>query len=115
MSVAIDPVCSMKVDTEKAPAHSDYQHKTYYFCCGGCKKKFDSNPAQYLAPKPINLVQLSPAFATSAPASAASAAVAPLNDVEYTCPMHPEVRQLGPGSCPICGMALEPVEVTVED
>lgn len=119
-ALEIDPVCGMKVDPEKAPAQTQYQGKAYYFCMAGCKTKFEADPPQYLAPKPQNLsqnfVQLggqlggiipaAPPFAVAAPSSSA---------VEYTCPMDPEVRQRGPGTCPKCGMALEPVEVTAEE
>jgi Cu+-exporting ATPase len=85
----IDPICGMKVDPAKAAGTSERDGKTYYFCGLGCKKKFDAGPA---APKP---------------------AVTP--GAEYTCPMHPEIRQKGPGACPKCGMALEPVTVSLED
>jgi P-type Cu+ transporter len=88
---AKDPVCGMQVDPERAAHRSDHEGKTYYFCCAGCKSKFDRNPEQYLQPVK------------------ASAAPAQTSDVEYTCPMDPEVRQMGPGICPKCGMALEPV------
>jgi len=85
--LAIDPVCGMQVDPQKAKARSEVAGKTYYFCCEGCKKKFEAN---------------APPVATS-------------DAAEYTCPMHPEVRQKGPGACPKCGMALEPLEVTGEE
>ncbi len=91
------------MNPERAAAQTGYQGVTYYFCCAGCKKKFDANPAEYLARKAQNFVQLS----TPAPSQHAPA--------EYTCPMHPEVRQIGPGSCPKCGMALEPLHVTAEE
>jgi P-type Cu+ transporter len=97
--LATDPVCGMQVDPQKAAAKSELQGETYYFCCAGCKKKFEGNPAQYTGATPIGLVQLSPAMPEQSAA-------------EYTCPMHPEVRQQGPGACPKCGMALEPVEIT---
>ncbi len=84
---AIDPVCGMTVAADKGFA-SDYHGTHYLFCSGKCKVKFDAEPERYLAPAPAET-----------PASAA----------EYTCPMHPEIRQRGPGSCPKCGMALEPV------
>lgn len=92
----------MQVDPQNARATSEFQGKTYYFCCAGCKEKFDANPAQYSAVKPQG------GFVQLLESSAASAA-------EYTCPMHPEVRQLGQGSCPQCGMALEPLEITDEE
>jgi len=88
-ATAIDPVCGMKVDPAKSPHRHDYRHKTYHFCSAGCRGKFAADPVKYLDKgKPAS---------PSAPA-----------DAIYTCPMHPEVRQVGPGSCPICGMALEP-------
>ena len=95
-ATAKDPVCGMQVDPERTAHRSDHQGKTYYFCCAGCKAKFDSNPAQYLQPQK----------ASAAPVHASTPAQAP--DVEYTCPMDPEVRRTGPGVCPKCGMALEP-------
>jgi Cu+-exporting ATPase len=108
----IDPVCGMKVDPEKATQSSNYQGKSFYFCCAGCKRKFDAAPEQYLQPKLSTssaLTQISaPPKSPSQPASARSPST---TDVLYTCPMHPEIRQNGPGACPICGMALEPLEV----
>ena len=95
---AIDPVCGMSVDPQHAAASFAYQGKTYYFCCTGCRTKFEADPAKYLQPAPHE--------EPPAPKGAA--------DIEYTCPMHPEVRQKGPGSCPKCGMALEPAQVTLE-
>jgi Cu+-exporting ATPase len=94
----------MQVDSAKTPPppQAKFATQTYYFCCGGCKTKFESNPNQYLdKPKPAFTQLLTPKST--------------VKDVaEYTCPMHPEVRQKGPGSCPKCGMALEPVEVSAE-
>jgi Cu+-exporting ATPase len=90
-----DPVCGMLVDPQQAAGSAVYQGETYYFCSKGCAAKFQADPEKYLhpnaAPEPMQ---------PEAPG------------VEYTCPMHPEVRQIGPGSCPICGMALEPVHIT---
>ena len=88
---ALDPVCGMRVDPEHAAAKSTYQGQSYYFCSTGCRAKFDGDPEKYLHP---------------------GAQPEPTAAVEYTCPMHPEVRQLGPGSCPKCGMALEPATFT---
>jgi Cu+-exporting ATPase len=82
----------MQVNPAKAAGHAEYQGQTYYFCCVPCLNKFQNQPGAYLAP-------VQPAIA---PAPAGKA-------VEYTCPMHPEVLQMGPGACPYCGMALEPV------
>jgi Cu+-exporting ATPase len=91
----------MKVDPEKTPPppQSVFEGKDYYFCCPGCKTKFDAQPAQYLKPKLVTIA------APPAPARP---------QVEYTCPMDPEVRQVGPGSCPKCGMALEPVDASAQ-
>ncbi len=98
----------MTVDPETAPARSEFEGKTYYFCFVGCKQKFDRSPVQYTAPKPSGFVQLgaAPITAPSAPA---------VEGVEYTCPMHPEIRQLGAGTCPKCGMALEPSGVVSDE
>ncbi|MAA64062.1 MAG: haloacid dehalogenase [Alteromonadaceae bacterium] len=88
-----DPVCGMDVDPAKTEHHYEYQDNTWYFCSSGCKDKFSADPKSYLKPEKD--------AAPDAPA-----------DAVYTCPMHPEVRQNGPGDCPICGMSLEPAEVT---
>ncbi len=114
----IDPVCGMTVDPARAAAHSDFQGKTYYFCSKGCETKFSARPDLYLAPKITRpaLVQLggAPAPAAPKPAPAPMANSTLGTEADYTCPMDPEVRQKGPGTCPKCGMALEPVEVTGE-
>ena len=88
-----DPVCGMAVDPATSKHRFDHHRATYHFCGAGCRTKFEADPAKYLSPRP------------SPPARANAA---------YTCPMHPQIRQLGPGACPICGMALEPVEVSAE-
>jgi Cu+-exporting ATPase len=109
---AIDPVCGMKVDPARAAAHTEYKGKSYYFCCPGCLKKFEADPDRYLAPKPApELIQLTkgPRIPVAAPAHSGA------GSSKYTCPMHPEIVQDGPGSCPICGMALEPMTVTLEE
>jgi len=90
---AIDPVCGMTVDPATAQHRADYQGKNYYFCCAGCRTKFAADPQKYLGPREPEPV---------------------IEGAIYTCPMHPEIRQEGPGSCPICGMALEP-EVPMAD
>jgi P-type Cu+ transporter len=84
-----DPVCGMWVDPATAKHRADHSGATYYFCSAGCRSKFVADPSRYLTPQ-------------SKPAAPAPAGTI------YTCPMHPQIRQLGPGSCPICGMALEP-------
>ena len=89
-SEAKDPVCGMTVDPATTPHRHTHHGQTYFFCSAGCRTKFAAEPAKYLD------------------ASAReSAAPAPAGTI-YTCPMHPEIRQEGPGACPICGMALEP-------
>lgn len=89
-----DPVCGMDVDPGSAAAHHEHAGKTYYFCSNGCLEKFKASPDRYPDPRTV-------ADPRPAPANA-----------EYTCPMHPEIRQIGPGTCPKCGMALEPVVST---
>ena len=93
----IDPVCGMKVNPDKAAAQHDHQGQTYYFCSGHCATKFKANPNDYLKEKEI------PKAETKKNSTG-----------KYTCPMHPEIVQDGPGSCPICGMALEPKQPTAE-
>ena len=88
-----DPVCHMRVDPKTVRFKDQHQGKTYYFCCQGCRDRFRADPGKYFGAAP-------------APAKPG---------VPYTCPMHPEVRQMGPGACPKCGMALEPVEVTASE
>ncbi|MDQ3592787.1 MAG: YHS domain-containing protein, partial [Actinomycetota bacterium] len=87
----------MDVDSLASDYHFEHDGQTYRFCSGRCQERFEANPKQYLHARPSHSV------AAGSPTDEA---------VEYTCPMHPEIRQLGPGSCPICGMALEPVVVT---
>ncbi len=94
--IAIDPVCGMKVKVAGAKNTTVHEGRTQYFCSPKCLQKFTAEPLRYLKP------------AGAAPA----APVAP--GTIFTCPMHPEIRQVGPGSCPICGMALEPAEVTLD-
>jgi Cu+-exporting ATPase len=93
--LATDPVCGMKVAPATAKHRTDHKAHTYYFCSQRCREKFEADPQRYLAPKP------------QAPAEVAPGVI-------YTCPMHLEIRQVGPGTCPICGMALEPEMVTAE-
>ena len=95
--IAKDPVCGMKVKIATARHTALHEGQTYYFCNPKCLQKFTTEPQRYLRPE------------EAAPASS----IAP--GTIFTCPMHPEIRQIGPGSCPICGMALEPAEVSLED
>jgi len=98
-ALAIDPVCGMKVDPATAKHFLSHQGQNYFFCSARCRERFATEPAKYLSPK-------NPSGESEPPAPAGTV---------YTCPMHPEVRQVGPGSCPICGMALEPEQVSLDD
>jgi Cu+-exporting ATPase len=91
-----DPVCGMDVDPNVSKHRADHGGKTFHFCSGGCKAKFEADPARFLAGDGEKAEEAVPEGAV------------------YTCPMHPEIRQIGPGSCPICGMALEPALVTAD-
>src|SRR5687767_14106486 len=92
---AVDPVCGMSVDPATAKHVAQHGGETFHFCSAGCRTKFVGDPDRYLnkADRPADVVP---------------------EGTIYTCPMHPDVRQVGPGSCPICGMALEPELVTAE-
>src|SRR4051794_29202948 len=104
-----DPVCGMTVDPAKAKATAEHAGQEYYFCGAGCAQKFQSNPEQYLKPKPT-LVTIGaqptakPKLLLTTPATPATAKPA----AAYVCPMCPEIRESKPGACPSCGMALEP-------
>jgi len=91
---AIDPVCGMSVDPATTPHHAQYQGQDYHFCSAKCRERFEARPEIFLDGSTREAVQ------------------GP-QDVIYTCPMHPEIEQVGPGTCPICGMALEPKGVAV--
>jgi len=91
-----DPVCGMTVDPAKTAHHAEHASQTYHFCSAGCRTKFVANPDAYLGDKP-----------KPAPTATPGAI--------WTCPMHPQIRQEGPGTCPICGMALEPEEPSLDD
>ncbi|WP_424139684.1 heavy metal translocating P-type ATPase [Roseomonas chloroacetimidivorans] len=91
-----DPVCGMKVDPATSKHRLEHAGTIFHFCSAGCRTKFGADPGRYLEPKE------------------AAPVPAPRKGAIYTCPMHPEIRQEGPGSCPICGMALEPLEITAE-
>jgi P-type Cu+ transporter len=109
-ALAQDPVCGMSVDPATAKHKAEHAGATYYFCSAGCRGKFVADPARFLAEPahaPAGAAHDHAHHASAAPPKpAASGAI-------YTCPMHPEIRQDHPGSCPICGMALEP-ETPVE-
>lgn len=92
----VDPVCGMTVDPLTSAHHADHAGMEFHFCSAGCRTKFVANPGRYLDGEPINV------STTDVGAM-------------WTCPMHPEIRQVGPGTCPICGMALEPEEPSLDD
>jgi Cu+-exporting ATPase len=91
---AIDPVCGMRVNRHTAKHRFEYLGQEYLFCSGRCRERFAAEPQEFLKPR-----EPEPAAPTGA---------------VYTCPMHPEVRKIGPGDCPICGMALEPEQISLD-
>jgi P-type Cu+ transporter len=130
-----DPVCGMNVDPQKAGAKVEHAGHTYYFCAPGCARRFQAEPEKHLRatestahgehshatpqnPKP--LLKIAPAHPrepkpeTRTKSDSATRGHSGAEAVRYTCPMHPQIVQLGPGSCPICGMALEPMDVFAE-
>ena len=92
----VDPVCGMTVDPAKTPHHAHHAGQDYHFCSAKCRERFEARPEVFLGESPPPTPQGS-------------------KDVIYTCPMHPQIEQIGPGTCPICGMTLEPKEVTLLD
>jgi Cu+-exporting ATPase len=97
VATEVDPVCGMKVDPSTARHKLEHGGQTYYFCSERCRTKFEDDPAKYLIGKAEQQPQ----------------AHVPEGTI-YTCPMHPQIRQVGPGNCPICGMALEPEVATAD-
>ncbi len=95
----VDPVCGMKVE-EPREHSAEHQGKTYAFCSEHCLKAFKKEPSRYVG---------------SDVGSQKRSRIQTSSQAVYTCPMHPEIRQIGPGSCPICGMALEPAEVAIDE
>ena len=87
--VGLDPVCGMTVDPHTVKHHAEYRGHPYYFCSAGCKTKFTADPQKYFSKEEKEVEPI-------------------VEGTIYTCPMHPQIRQVGPGVCPICGMALEP-------
>jgi Cu+-exporting ATPase len=92
----VDPVCGMTVDPASAAGSTEYRGHRYYFCNPRCLARFEASPEEYLAKRP-------------------AATPAADEGIEYVCPMHPEVRQIGPGACPKCGMALEPLIASADE
>jgi P-type Cu+ transporter len=105
-----DPVCGMTVDPTKSKPTAEHAGTTYHFCSPGCAAKFNADPLKYLnAPSasPMHAATIAPGHSVT-PGQIAPAPASPTKSIEYTCPMHPEIIRSAPGSCPICGMALEP-------
>lgn len=94
-----DPVCGMIIDPENCTRTLEHDKQTYYFCSDSCLQRFEADPEKYLQPKDADV-------GTEGPGR---------DDILYMCPMHPEVEQWGPGTCPKCGMALEPKDATLEE
>jgi P-type Cu+ transporter len=106
-----DPVCGMMVDAQKPAAKLEHTGKTFYFCSAHCAERFKVEPQKFLASPSTSGKDHKPAAETRS----ASGAEAGAKNIRYTCPMHPQIIQIGPGSCPICGMALEPMDVVAEE
>ena len=101
MKLFKDPVCGMEVNPNDAEFRYSLEHAEYYFCSIHCLETFQKAPEKFFVPSESN--------------EASKLASSVDNEKEYTCPMHPEVLQIGPGSCPICGMALEPKEISLDE
>ena len=113
-ATAIDPVCGMTVAIDGAKHVAEHAGKTYYFCSAGCRTKFLANPASFVeADDPHAGHGHARCRPSTLECPRGPGAAVPEGTI-YTCPMHPEMRQVGPGSCPICGMALEPEMPTTE-
>src|SRR5579862_7053161 len=118
-ATAIDPVCGMTVDPNRAAGTVELAGRSFYFCSTHCVQKFRAEPQRYLEPK---LVQIGLPGTTSSAhdehagcCGAAATTAAAAGKVEYICPMDPEVLSDRPGPCPKCGMALEPRVVALEE
>ena len=109
-TAAIDPVCHMTVDPATAAGSVEHNGQTYYFCSTHCVRKFKADPLAFLNPQQPPAMMQPISIGRAKPTTPSEQST-----VEYTCPMHPEIVQIGPGSCPICGMALEPRTISLED
>ncbi|MBK8085628.1 MAG: heavy metal translocating P-type ATPase [Devosia sp.] len=123
---ATDPVCGMQVDRTTARHMLKHEGTRYYFCCEGCQTSFEADPQKYLDQTPFELPLPGAKPVASAtgvhahphrhhPQAGATAAAAPAVAGQWTCPMHPEIVKDGPGDCPLCGMALEPMVASLND
>ena len=132
LSATLDPVCGMTVDPATSTITHDHAGTSYYFCCGGCRAKFQADPDRYLSPVPDDapppgtwfICPMDPEVREPEPGACPQCGMALeaelsaadlLARVEYTCPMHPAVVREAPGSCPTCGMALEARAVTATE
>ena len=95
----VDPVCGMTISPADSVGEVEHRGQTYYFCNDSCLARFKADPQEFVGPAADRGASRPPADP----------------EADYTCPMHPDVRQKGPGSCPICGMALEPLHVSLEE
>jgi P-type Cu+ transporter len=112
-----DPVCGMNVDPQRPAGKVDHGGKTYYFCSLRCAERFKREPEKFLATSGVAGMEHQAALLRRhepLPAQAPASPVAASKTARYTCPMHPQIVQIGPGHCPICGMALEPMDVFAE-
>ena len=134
-ALPIDPVCGMTVDPERAKVSAEWRGITYYFCCDGCRTKFNGDPGGYLTGKVresedkrdhqeggVYTCPMDPEVRQDHPGACPKCGMALERELtlqptrtQYTCPMHPEIIRDEPGDCPICGMALEPVTVKLEE
>lgn len=113
---AIDPVCGMSVNPDSAAGSFEHKNKTYYFCSRHCLQRFQSDPGSFLNRPAEPMLQ--PVGIQRAKPHSVEKAVTTTPDTQeatYTCPMHPEIVRDAPGSCPICGMALELRTVSLEE
>jgi len=109
-----DPVCGMMVDPRKSTGKVEHAGKTYHFCSEHCVERFKKEPEKFLAALGTGGMETSAAQDAANQAPLAGPAAGAKN-IRYTCPMHPEIVQIGPGSCPKCGMALEPMDIVTEE
>ncbi len=115
----VDPVCGMRIDPATAAGHWDYNGTRYYFCSPGCLAKFRADPEEFVSPEP-RVPSPEPRVPNPEPRVPDPESRTPNPEPrtpkpEFTCPMHPEIVRDGPGSCPICGMALEPRTTTLDE
>jgi P-type Cu+ transporter len=109
-----DPVCGMTVDPQKSAQKVEHGGQTYYFCSARCAERFESDPQKFLAALGTAGMEHHSASSHDPHARPTAPVIPASKSARYTCPMHPQIVQIGPGTCPICGMALEPMDVFAE-